>query len=363
MMHPRLGSSVWVAALALHIAAPASVHGQGQSARFHGPQWIVASDATTDLLFHSLAVLGVNGPGTLPFYDTRYAQRVSDEKARRGIAPSRLDRDAARLRRAIMADSAFELLHFLPLYLDRMSPEDLPRFLRHAAANPTALAPEEMVRVVRSSLPSSAQRAVLADLADAIDDEWATFSRGAAALRAAADGARRRALQARWDEIFAPRFDEVFRASGVSRGVLLISPALGAEGRVANLRAAGVILAVSDWSGGRTPDAPLLAAIRELCFPLLQHVAEIDDGAKAHAARSAEESSRAAVRCGAQLVDARMPSAAGEYRALFLSARPGETEAGYRERFDRRFQTDAVTLRAISREIARATSRSGASSR
>jgi hypothetical protein len=161
MMHPRLGSSVWVAALALHIAVPASVHGQGQSARLHGPQWIVASDATTDLWFHSLAVLGLNGPGTLPFYDTRYAQRVSDEKARRGIAPSRLDRDAARLRRAIMADSAFELLHFIPLYLDRMSPEDLPRFLRHAAANPTALAPEEMVRLVRSSLPSSAQRAVL----------------------------------------------------------------------------------------------------------------------------------------------------------------------------------------------------------
>lgn len=364
MMRPRLRPSVWVAAVMLHTAALASANAQGQSARLREPGWIVASDATTDLWFHALAVLGVDGPGTLPFYDTRYAQRVSDEKARRGIAPSRLDRDAARLRRTIMADSAFELLHFLPLYLDRMSPEDLPRFLRDAAAQrPSALVSEEVARAVRSSLSSSAQRAVLGDLADAIEDEWTTFSRNATAARAAGDGARRRALQARWDEAFAPQFAEVFRAMGLSRGVLLVSPALGTEGRVVNLGSAGVILAVSDWRDSPTPDAPLLAAIRELCFPLLHHVAEIDGGAKVHAARSAEESSRAAVRCGAQLVDARMPTAGGEYRALFLSVRPGETETGYRERFDRRFQTDAVTLRAISREIARATSRSGAASR
>ena len=363
MMHPRLGLSAWLAALALHIAAPASVTGQAQSARLGEPQWIVASDASTNLWFHSLAVLRVDGPGTLPFYDTRYAERVNEEKAQRGIAPTRLDRDAVRLRRAIMADSAFELLHFLPLYLDRMSPEDLLRFLRHAATNPAGQEPDEVARVVRSSLPSSAQRAVLVDLADAIQDEWTTFSKDAAATRAAADNARRRALQSRWDEVFAPRFADVFRVIGISRGVLLISPALGAEGRVVNLGSAGMILAVSDWSGAPAPDAPLLAAIRELCFPLLQHVAHIDDAAKAHAARSADESSRAAVRCGAQLVDARLPSAGGDYRALFLSARPGETAAGYRERFDRRFQTDAVTLRAISREIARVTSPSGASSR
>ena len=363
MTHPRLGPSAWLAALALSLGAPASLNGQGQPARLGESQWIVASDAATNLWFHSLAVLRVNGPGTLPFYDTRYAERVSEEKARGGIAPSRLDRDAARLRRAIMADSAFELLHFLPLYLDRMSPEDLPRFLRHVAADPAALEREEVVRVVRSSLPSSAQRAVVVDLADAIEDEWTTYAKDAAASRAAADGARRGALQARWNEVFEPRFADVFRVARLSRGVLLISPSLGAEGRVIGAGPAGVILAVSDWSGSPTSDAPLLAAIRELCFPLLQHVAETDDAAKAHAARSAEESSRAAVRCGAQLVDARMPSAAREYRAIFLSARPGETEAGYRERFDRRFQTDAVTLRALSREIARASSQSGASSR
>lgn len=354
MMHPRVVSSTLLAALALRLAAPVSVSGQGRAAQPVEPQWIVASDATANLWFHSLAVLRVDGPGTLPFYDLRYAEGVNEEKARRGIAPSRLDRGAVRLRRAIMADSAFELLHFLPLYLDRMSPDALPRFLRRAAANPTAQEPDEVVRVVRSSLPSSAQRAVLVELADAVEDEWTAYSKDAAASRAAADGARRRDLQARWSEVFAPRFADVFRAIGISRGVLLISPALGAEGRVVNLGSAGVILAVSDWSGGPAPDAPLLAAIRELCFPLLQHVADIDDAAKAHAARSAEESSRAAVRCGAELVDARMPSASGDYRALFLSARPGETEAGYRERFDRRFQTDAVTLRAISREIARA---------
>jgi hypothetical protein len=257
-----------------------------------------------------------------------------------------------------MSDSAFELLHLLPLYLDRTSPEALPRFLRQAAAQQVPpLEPEDVVSALRSALSSGAQRAVLVDLADAMEDEWRTFFQGDAAERAEARVARHAALQARWDEIFAPRFAPVFRVIGVPRGVLLISPSLGGEGRVVNLGAAGMIVAVSDRRDAATADAPLLASIRELCFPLMDRIWKIDPGARAHAARGAEESSRAAVQCGAQLVDALMPSSASEYRALFLSTRPGESAAGYRRRFDQRFRTDATTLRAVSDEIARVASR------
>jgi hypothetical protein len=345
-------------AVSLNVIAVGALHAQSEPARAHEPRWIVANDAAVDLWFHSLAMLGVNGPGTLPFYDAGYARMVIEEKARRGIAPSQLDREATRLRRAIMSDSSFELLHFLPLYLDRTSPEALPRFRRQAAAqNAPPLEPEDVVSAFRSALSSEAQRAVLMDLADAIEDEWRTFFERDAAERADARVARHRALQARWDEIFAPRLAPVFRMIGVPRGVLLISASLGGEGRVANLGAAGMIVAVSDQRDAATGDAPLLASIRELCFPLLERIWKIDPGARAHAARGAEESSRAAVQCGARLVDALMPSSASEYRALFLSARPGESAVGYRRRFDQRFRTDATTLRAVSAEIARVASR------
>lgn len=358
MMRQTRVPTRWALALALHVWIMTAVHVHAQAVRPTETPWIVASDAATDLWFHSLAVLGVNGPGTLPFYDAGYARDVAQEKARRAIGPSMLDRDADRLRHAIMADSAFELLHFLPLYLDRMSLDGLPRFLRQAAApDPPPLAPQEVVKALRSALSSGDQRAVLMSLADAIEDERRTFFEGYASSQADARLGRRRVLQARWDERFASPLTPVFRAIGVTRGVLLVSPSLGPEGRVVSLGTAGLIVAVADRADSPTSDAPLLASIRELCFPLLQRIAAIDPIASAHAARGADESSRAAVRCGAQLVDTFMPSSSSEYRALFLDARPRESEAGYRQRFDRRFQTDAATLRAVSQEIARVASR------
>jgi hypothetical protein len=363
MMRQPLVSTRWALAVALQVSTMTAVHVHAQAVRATETPWIVASDAATDLWFHSLAVLGVNGPGTLPFYDAGYARTVSREKAGRGIAPSVLDRDGERLRHAIMADSAFELLHFLPLYLDRMSPEGLPRFLRQAAApNPGPLAPQEVVTALRSALSASVERAVLTDLADAIEDEWQTYFEGYVSSQATARLARRSVVQARWDERFAPQLAPVFRVLGVSRGILLTSPSLGPEGRVVSLGTAGMIVAVADGGGIASSDAPLLALVRELCFPLLQRIAAIDPIARAHAARGADESSRAAVRCGAQLVDTLMPSSSTEYRALFLDARPGESETGYRQRFDRRFQTDAATLRAVSREIARVASKAEGSS-
>lgn len=358
MIRMRLGLIARCMALSLQIVVVATVAAQPSPAGPNDTHWIVGSDAATDLWFHSMAVLGVSGPGTLPFYDAGYARDVAEERARGGGDPSLLVRDALRLKHEIMADSAFELLHFLPLYLDRTRPEDLPRLLRQvAASDATTLAPNDGLNAIRAALASKAQRAVVAELASAIEDEWRTFYGAHAAARANADAARRRALQARWDEIFAPRLTDVFRAIGLRRGVLLISPSLGLEGRLVNLGAAGVIIAVSDPSTAETLDAPLLASIRELCFPLLQRVWETDARARAHAARGAEESSGAAVQCGAQLVDALIPASGNEYRALYLRARPGESAAAYRRRFDQRFQADATTLRAMSAVLARGASR------
>ena len=96
----------------------------------HELRWIVAGDAAADLWFYSLGTLGIDGPGTLPYYDARYARTVAATKARQGVGPSKLDRGAFRLRQAMASDSAFEVLHFLPLYFGRMEPKELPRRLR-----------------------------------------------------------------------------------------------------------------------------------------------------------------------------------------------------------------------------------------
>ena len=350
MIRRRLRATLAFAA-AISLAPVGTLTAQSASG-LRDTRWVIVSDPATDLWFHTLALIGVDGPGTLPFYSADYAASVAAEKARRGFAPSTVDRNAPHLRHAIMADSAFELLHFFPLYLDRTAPEDLPRVLREIAAGSGAMRmPADVLSALRSSLSSKEERAVLVDLADALADEWRTFYADQTARRAVSLSARRRALQARWNEFFVPRLSDAFRAMGIDRGVVLISPPLGLEGRVVNLGGAGTIVAVSDPGDGIAADAPLLAAIRELCFPLLQHIRDVDPIARAHAPRGADESSRAAVQCGAQVVDSLVPSSAGEYRALYLPARAGESPAGYRRRFDQRFRTDSVTLRAVAQAI------------
>ena len=340
---------VWLGAIALQAVAAGIASAQSRPNPLSDAKWIVAGDGSADLWFHSLATLGITGPGSLPFYDVRYARAIADEKVRRGIAPSSLDRGRARLARTIMADSAFELLHFLPLYLRASSPGDLARQVRGIARdNDAGRTPRDIERALRSTLSSGSERAIRLERADAIDDESRTFLTAYAADRAHADTAHWRALQARWDGFFAPRLADVFQAIGVSHGELLISPGLGAEGRVVNVGNGGLIIAVSTWDGSPL-DAPLLAAIREMCFPLLRQLWKIDR--TTHAARGAEESSEAAVRCGAQLVDSLVPARATPYRALFLSTRPGETQAEYRHRFDQRFSVDSATLHAIGREL------------
>jgi hypothetical protein len=347
-------ASVW--AIAVTAVAP---RGEAQRMESTGARWIVADDPAVDLWFHSLAVIGVHGPGTLPFYDAGYVARVAEDKARRGIRASALDRDAPALRRAIVADSGFELLHLLPLYLDRMAPGDVAGFLMAVASpNPPPLEPKDVVAALRASLPSDAERGVLVALADGISDEWSSYFRDLSIARADVVRARRRALQRRWDDELGARLAPVLRALGSPQVAMLVSPSLGAEGRVATVPGGGMIVAVSDWADAPTPDAPLLSAVRELCFPLLRRVAELDPAAGNRSPRGADESSRAAVQCGAQLVDSLLPSSASDYRALFLAPRPGESAEGYRRRFDRRFVADPTLLRATARAVATRTQRS-----
>jgi hypothetical protein len=346
--------TAWLVAVAVvPRRADAQVRRGGES------HWVVADDPAVDLWFHSLAILGLNGPGTLPFYDSGYVARVADEKARRGIRASALERDGPMLRHVIMTDSGFELLHFLPLYLDRMEAAEVAPFLI-AVASPSGspTEPKDVVSALRASLSSKAEREVIKTLANAIADEWSTSFRGVSPSRTAQVRARRRALQTRWDEQLGPRLAPALRALGDPLVVMLVSPALGPEGRVVSLPGTGVIMAVSDWAQAATPDAPLLAAVRELCFPLLRRVVELDASVGTHGLRSADESSRAAVQCGAQLIDSLVPSAAAEYRALFLAPRAGESADGYRRRFDRRFMTDPALLRATAQAVARVAARS-----
>src|SRR5512147_3215408 len=97
------------------------LQGQDSASIDASHSWRVAHDPFVDLWFHSLAVVGFDGYGPLPMYDAQYAARVRAAKAGAHLTTA-LDRRAAKFHTAFVADSAFEALHFLPLYFAGTDP-------------------------------------------------------------------------------------------------------------------------------------------------------------------------------------------------------------------------------------------------
>lgn len=292
-------------------------------------EWTVSRDSFADLWFHSLAVIGYDGHGPLALYDARYADRARDAKAKRHVTTI-LDRRAPELRKALAADSAFEILHFLPLYFVGQEPSLVLSALRTALRGPAGVARSSSLttaaNVVAAALPTRAERDAFLSLLDAVDDEWTAFLRAERSSRATENRAIVRDLQAAWDDRFSTRLAGYLASIGITRGTILLSPALGNDGRIVRGPAGSVIVAVSPNRGTAIggEDAPLLRAVRELAFPLLDQLHTPLTGSTT---RIAAEQARdaAAVRAGAMILDCIDPTLAASYRRLFVDAIGGRT--------------------------------------
>ena len=325
-----MGTSVGLAIAALTSAAPTtprSLLGAQSPARPEAAStWVVTRDPFVDLWFHCLAVIRYDGYGSLGLYDIRYADHVKAAKARARITTT-LDRRAVELRSSLAADSAFEVLHFLPLYFVGKDPSVVLPALRaalHDSPRGTyAGSVASTAALIAAALPSARQRAVLLSLLDAADDEWTSFLRSDRATRAADDRQTVVALQAAWDARFVAPLSPYLAATNVRRGTILISPAIGGEGRIVRGPGGAVIVAVGSRAGG-SDTAPLLAAVRELSFPLLDQLRAplVEHATRVTAAKARDA---AAVRAGALVLDAIDRSLAEDYRQLFVALIGGGT--------------------------------------
>lgn len=321
------------------------------AARGSAGDWQLRRNSGAELWFHGLAVIGYDAPGALPYYDPAYAARVRRDKRWRGLAPTTLDRTAPRLLAALRRDSAFEVLHFVPLYFPAAPAPALLTAL-HAVARGDLAAARGDPRVafgaaaVASVLTTPAQRAVLDSLVTALDDEWQRFLDAEQTRRAAEEGRRISALQAAWDERFAPGLAPYLHALALDQGVILVAPALGGEGRLFRgdpRNPADNVVAVQltpATPGGNV--APLFHAVRELCFPIVERV--LASGSAAGEVTSG----RAAVQCGGWLLDAAAPALAADYRRTFLGAAAGTLADAELERaLAAVYPIDAALTRAL----------------
>ena len=257
----------------------------------HGQsRWQVTSSPAADRWFAAMAQLDLPVPGTLTFY-------------RRSTQPPPAWRaQAARAR-------ALEVLHFVPLYYPSATPAALTAAVRAAANGQAAHTPRAsfLVGALQRTVTATDERQLLAFVAALADS---------AVHGDAVPDAQLAALQAAWDSVYAPALAPFLVARRLVGGALLVSPALGAEGRIFEGRPGDPldnVIAVGAARESGLIEAPLLEAVRESCAPLITELsadrrAWRDDPVSA---------SQASVRCGLALVDRALPARAEAYRTLW----------------------------------------------
>ncbi len=337
-----------VMAVALSLG-PAPLSGQTVSRVSGGPGWAVRSAANVDLWYHGLAVVGFEGFSPLSLYEPQYAERIRRAKEAQGVYPTMLDQLRSYFRVAFATDSTYEIFHFLPLYFSSPDPDSMLAAVAAAANGKSTDQPG--ARVLTEVLTRKIQREITAQFVRALQTEWDVF------LRAHREGEESRrdryfaAVERQWAEEFGPALDGFLRDRRLDRGVVLASPALGPEGRVFlgdptdagdNLVAVGLPADLQD------PRRVLFAVVRELCFPIAsRQVAE--HGVPGKDRVTAERwASRAAVRCGDMLLQARAPDLAPAYRETYVRAARLDPS---RVTFENAFPVDAQLLRKLRREL------------
>ena len=256
------------------------------------PTWRFAAPDAASAWFQTLDNAHLSGPGAFAFY-------------RSPGAPD------SPLARALAASSQYEVLHFAPLYFPSATRQGLVRAIRDAAAaSATATAPRAafLVGALTSTLPTTALRAPLAELAATVERSQPPVIPAAALTR----------WQHAWNTRFATPLAPFLRAERLDGGIAMVAVALGPEGRLFAGQPANRsdnIAAVGTFGAPADADAPVFAFVRELCFPLVSRAADRAPSLKAPRAEAARRTSVAAVRCGAELLDLLNPAEARGYRA------------------------------------------------
>jgi hypothetical protein len=346
----RPGLAVLVAALAATVAPRLGAQRPTAERVAGSARWTVVAPEAPVAWYDLLADVAVPGAGAFRF------------TAARPGAPA--DRALAS---ALATTRESEVLHFVPLYHPSADRAALVEAMRTAAGE-SAPAPRAtlLTAALRGALSPETRRAWLPALADALA-RAGTASPRTAGGAAGIPGAE---VLARWqralDSLYLPALSPWLVLERLDAGRLIVAPGIGAEGRLfaATQDRDDNLAAVGDFATDADAEAPLLAFVREVCFPAVSRAAR-SAGLDASDPGSARRSSLSAVRCGAALMDARLPERAVAYRAFWLRRRNDSSTpalapvdvprdaAALRRAFDEAFPVDAAFGGALTRAIAR----------
>lgn len=311
------GLTAPLAAEAASAPAPAPV----QADAMEPSGWRVVSSPFADLWYHGLAVVGYHGFGPHPLYDVAYGRRAVRERPQSPLAV-----EGPGILSALEQDSAFELLHFIPVYLVDAGPREALDGLRRVAGARPGSAVEltgplgSRLQLVARALPQASQRRVLGRLVDALEREWSQGMAGAVAAGADARTGELARLEERWRGTFEPALGGYLGSHGLGGGRIVATPALGLEGRFfqGDLRDPKDNVVVLGFSpDDSNPDAALAPVVRELCFPAVRAAFEFVKDRYVDRVAASRASDAAATRCGELLLEALLPGSLAAYRNRF----------------------------------------------
>ena len=293
-------------------------------------RWQVETKPQVDLWYHVLAVAAADEPGPLGLYSAEYATVVREAKQELGIYPTKLDSVAADLRRDVInADTdVASVFHFLPLYFQNASPERMLEGLMTVArgrADRMGFGGGDiqfgMLQASRAIL-GGRERRILRDLVEIAENEWEVFYRDYWEQMIEEQQPRYEAVQTVWDTLFAPQLAPYLERRRLTGGIIIPSPPVGPEGRIVEFDTyipTDQIVSVQVRLSSAGPDATIFAFLKELCFLLVDDTELLIDPNATYNVRE-DIRRRAAVRCGALILQFYAPTLVASYRRTFLDA-------------------------------------------
>lgn len=320
--------------------------------------WSVRLKPQIDLWYHGLAIVGVDREDLLSRYDRDYAGKIARAKQNRGIGATRLDSMAGYFRSQFGSKSEFRLLDQLPLFFGDATPEQMLTALAAVADRQAyrrdKVSPEASTgaAVAAQAFDRSSLRRVLSRYVEAMEQEWQVFYRDYWIETVAADATRRSELNRFWATTVEPRLDGFLAGRGLDGGTIVVSSAVGPEGRlyVGDLRS-GEDNQVVVWSPPESgPRDPAYRVVKEICYSVVAPAVEdfIEPKVETISLRMA-----AAVRCGAMVLDRYAPILSAGYRRAMMMGVGADTATATVSRFEERFALDEEILAAMRNEIDR----------
>jgi hypothetical protein len=297
------------------------------------PSWTITAPDAALAWFTVLADWRVDGDGAFSYISPAAGERTP------------AGRDESVVRR-LRTDPTRSVLHFAPLYYPSADRAGLATAVRAAATSSAPPGPRAtfLLSACARAMPTVARREYLPPLAAALE-------------RAVSVTPRPEQLafwQRQLDSLYLPALAPHLARERLDAGRLIVAPAVGAEGRLfaATADRADNLVAVGTFAADPDSEAPLLAFVREVCFPVVSRAASTARiGPSTPGA--ARRSSLAAVRCGAALLEARLPDRVAAYHAFWIRqaelagivqrrARVPAVAPALRAEFDRVFPVDAA---------------------